>query len=68
LPEDPRVVVIDPSVSFGRPCLLGTSVATAVIAERFHAGESVIDLAKDYGRSPQDIEEAIRCERYPEAA
>src|SRR5574341_2147872 len=50
--EDPRVVVIDPSVSFGRPCLVGTSIATAVIAERFHAGESVIELAEDYGRSP----------------
>lgn len=67
-PEEPRAVVIDPFVSFGRPVLAGTGIATAVLAERFKAGESVEELAKDYGRSALDIQEALRCELPLEAA
>jgi uncharacterized protein (DUF433 family) len=64
----PRPVVIDPRVSFGRPILRGTGISTAIIAERYKAGESMTDLAKDYGRPRTDIEEAIRCELEVEAA
>lgn len=60
--ESPRVVVIDPRISFGRPVIVGTRIATAVIAERWRAGESVKELATDYGRPLGEIEEAIRCE------
>lgn len=66
--EEPRVVVIDPFVSFGKPVLAGTGVPTAVIAERYKAGESIDDLAGDYGRQRSEIEEAIRCELEVEAA
>jgi len=66
--KEPRAVVIDPFVSFGRPVLAGTGIATAVLAERFKAGESVEDLANDYGRSALDIQEALRCELPLEAA
>ena len=68
LQEEPRAVVIDPQVSFGRPVLAGTGIPTAVIAERYKAGESVDDLADDYGRRRLEIEEAIRCELSVEAA
>ncbi len=67
-PDEPRVVVIDPYVSFGRPVLVGTGIATAVIAERYKAGESMDELADDYGRDRLEIEEAIRCELEVEAA
>jgi len=67
-PDEPRAVVIDPLVSFGRPVLAGTGVVTAILAERFKAGESVEDLAKDYGRTALDIQEALRCELPLEAA
>jgi len=67
-PDEPKVVVVDPYVSFGRPVLVGTGIATAVIAERFEAGESIGELADDYGRQPYEIEEAIRCELQLEAA
>ncbi len=67
-PEEPRAVVIDPYVSFGRPILAGTGIPTAIIAERYKAGESVDDLAADYGRGRLEIEEAIRCELEVEAA
>jgi uncharacterized protein (DUF433 family) len=66
--DEPKVVVIDPYVSFGRPVLVGTGIATAVIAERYKAGESVDDLAGDYGRPRFEIEEAIRCELEIQAA
>jgi uncharacterized protein (DUF433 family) len=67
-PEEPRAVVIDPYVSFGRPVLVGTGIATSVVAERYKAGESIEQLCSDYGRKRLEIEEAIRCELELEAA
>lgn len=67
-PEEPKVVVIDPYISFGRPVLVGTGISTAIIAERYKAGESMDTLADDYGRHRSEIEEAIRCELQLEAA
>jgi uncharacterized protein (DUF433 family) len=66
--REPKVVVIDPHISYGRPVLVGTGIPTAAIAERYKAGESIDDLAEDYGRSRNEIEEAIRCELWLEAA
>jgi hypothetical protein len=43
-------------------------IATDVIAQRYKAGESIAELADDYDRSQGEIEEAIRCELYREAA
>jgi uncharacterized protein (DUF433 family) len=67
-PNEPRSVVIDPFVSFGKPVLAGTGIPTSIVAERYKAGESVRQLSSDYGRSDLDIEEAIRCELELEAA
>ncbi len=61
-PDEPRIIVIDPRVAFGRPALAGTSIPTGIIAERFKAGEGFDDLAQDYARPREEIEEAIRCE------
>lgn len=66
--EAPRHVVIDPLVSFGRPVLSGTGISTSAIADRYKAGDSIDSLVEDYGRSRQEIEEAIRCELQVEAA
>ena len=60
--DEPRVVVIDPEVSFGKPVLVGTGIPTSTVAERYKAGESVDDLAQDYDLERAKIEEAIRCE------
>lgn len=59
---EPKFVVMDPLVSFGRPILAGTNIRTSVIAERYMAGESIAALAGDYHRPLEEIEEAIRCE------
>lgn len=66
--DEPRAVVIDPSIAFGRPVLVGTGVPTASVSERYKAGESLSQLASDYGRTSEEIEEAIRCELQLEAA
>ena len=58
----PALVVVDPYLSAGRPVIAGTGLATGLIAERYKAGESVQELARDYERSEGEIEEAIRCE------
>ena len=68
VPDAPKSVVIDPEMSFGRPVLYGTGIPTAVIAERYKAGDSIEHLAADYSRQPDEIEEAIRCELQLEAA
>jgi uncharacterized protein (DUF433 family) len=67
-PDEPKAIVIDPRISFGRPILAGSGVPTAIVAERYKAGESIDELAEDYGRERLDIEEAIRCELDVEAA
>lgn len=60
--DAPAMVVIDPALSAGRPVIAGTGLATQAIAERYKAGESVRELARDYERRDAEIEEAIRCE------
>lgn len=66
--REPRSVVIDPAISYGRPVLAGTGVPTAVLAERYKAGDSIKALSEDYGLLTDEIEEAIRCELRTEAA
>ena len=61
--EDVRSIVIDPELAFGRPVLAGTAVPTANVFDRFLAGESTSDLAKDFRVEAAQIEEAIRCEQ-----
>lgn len=68
LREQPRSVVIDPRVSFGRPVLAGTGIPTAVLAEQFKAGDDPADLAKEYGANDQAVWDAIRCELDLQAA
>ena len=57
-----NLIMIDPCVSGGRAVIRGTRIAVEVVAERYKAGESIGELAQDYGRKPNEIEEAIRCE------
>jgi uncharacterized protein (DUF433 family) len=60
--DEPKTVMIDPRISFGRPVLAGTGVPTAMLAERYKAGDSIDDLAEDYNCDRLQIEEGIRCE------
>ncbi len=58
-----KPIAIDPNISFGRPAVLQVGVSTIAIAERIDAGESIDDLASDYGRTRDEIEEAVLYER-----
>jgi uncharacterized protein (DUF433 family) len=60
--DAPLKVAIDPRIRFGDPCLAGTRIPTSIIMERYRAGDSFQELAKDYGRPVDEIEEAIRYE------
>ena len=66
--SDISLIVIDPKVSFGRPVISGSGIPTSIIAERWEAGESIEDLVNDYGRTAQEIQEALRCELRSSAA
>jgi len=58
----PAPVEINPRIAFGRPVLVGRGVPTAVLADRFKAGDTFAELASDYDTSTEEIEEGIRCE------
>jgi uncharacterized protein (DUF433 family) len=60
---DSADVVIDPRLSFGRPVLDRLGVRTAILAERFDAGDDIDVLAREYSAPPEAIQNAIRCER-----
>jgi uncharacterized protein (DUF433 family) len=60
--DQPRNIVINPYVSFGKPVIAGTGLPTRVVAERFKAGDSIPQIAADYGRKEEEIDDAIRYE------
>ena len=58
--EPPKVVVINPKISSGRPVVVGTGIVTTILYGRFRAGEGTPELARDYGLTPEQIDEVIR--------
>lgn len=61
--EQPRTVIIDPTRSFGRPVVDRAFVRTEIIEERFKAGDSIAEIAGDYGLKQEVVEEALRFEQ-----
>lgn len=66
--DDPMNVMIDPRFAFGRPALRESGITTRAILERWMAGESPEDLARDYDRTVAEIDDAVRAEYRPIAA
>jgi uncharacterized protein (DUF433 family) len=62
-PSEPKLVLIDPRRSFGRPVIVGTTIPTSAVADRFFAGDSPEHLAKDFRLTEDQVLEAIRYER-----
>lgn len=58
--QQPRLIVIDPTRAFGRPVLAASGVPVESVKERFRGGESLNELATDYGVGVEAIEEALR--------
>lgn len=58
----PKPVTIDIHVSFGRPCITGTGVPTAVLAGMFVGGDSIGEIAEDRRLARESVEAALRFE------
>ena len=58
--DPPRTIVIDPTISSGRPVVTGTGVMAEIIIGRFNSGEGSESIADDYGLQVSQIEEVIR--------
>lgn len=56
-------IVIDPSISFGRPVIRRMAISTEAIADRIDAGEAIKDIANDYELTTEEIEQAVVYER-----
>ena len=56
-------ISITPGLLSGRPVIDGTRIPTAIIAQRFKAGEPPDDLATDYKLTREAIEAALRYEK-----
>lgn len=57
--EDPRPISISPLVAFGRPTIHKTGIKSAVVASRVDAGESIAEVADDYGLSAAQVRSAV---------
>lgn len=66
--DEPKFILINPSISFGRPVIAGTAISTSIISSRFNARESIGDLAREYALPEHEVEEAIRWEARAAAA
>jgi uncharacterized protein (DUF433 family) len=69
--DPPRRVVIDPRIRSGLPVLVGSRITTASLAGRYRGGDLIPSIAKSYGRSEEEVKEAIEWElgtRIKEAA
>ena len=61
--DDPKLIVINPRVRFGRPVIDGSGVSTSAVARFSRGGETVEELADEYRLRPEQIQEAICYER-----
>lgn len=62
--DSPKMpIAIDPNIAFGRPIVRSAGISTGIIAERIDSGETVAELAVDYGLSQSEIEQAVLYER-----
>jgi uncharacterized protein (DUF433 family) len=55
-----RQVVVDPERSFGQPMFARGGARVVDVIDRFQAGESLSDLADDFGVPIDELEDAVR--------
>lgn len=53
-------VIVDPKVAFGLPLVVRGGARVEDLVDRFQAGDSVTDIAVDFGVSPIEVEDVIR--------
>ncbi|RZK30620.1 MAG: DUF433 domain-containing protein [Hymenobacter sp.] len=60
--QAPAIIAVDPTISFGRPVLIGSGIPVEVVISRYRAGDSIRDLVADYHLPEAAVEEALRYE------
>jgi uncharacterized protein (DUF433 family) len=53
-------VVVDPRIAFGLPLVMHGGARVEDLVDRFVAGDSVADIAYDFGVPPEEVEDVIR--------
>ncbi len=56
------LVVVDPRISFGASTIVGTGIATDILAQRYVGGETLEETADDFRLSIQQLEVALAFE------
>ena len=56
-------VVLDPQFGYGLPVIEGTGVRTEILVERGDAGDSIDQIAADFGVSTESVRDALKYER-----
>lgn len=59
-PNEPKHLVLDPAVSFGRLTIAGTGVPVDVLADFWRSGDPIARIAEGYRLDPGLVEEAVR--------
>ncbi len=60
-PATPRPVVLaDPKRSFGQPIFIRSGVRVQDVLDRWRAGETLAEIAEDFGVPPEDVEDILR--------
>jgi uncharacterized protein (DUF433 family) len=52
-------ITVDAGVHFGKPVIEGTRVPVAVVVGAIAAGDSLEDVARDYGITLEDVRAAL---------
>ncbi len=61
--DEPKIVCIDPRLSFGKPTVEGTGVTVDIIADLVHAGEKPARVAREFGISTSTVNSAVAWHR-----
>lgn len=59
-PQRDKIIVIDPSIRFGRPVIAGKGVPTDAIVDLYNAGDTINDIADEFDCTPEQVKQAIR--------
>ncbi len=57
---EPKVILMDPKLSFGKPVIVETGIPVSVIVGRYRAGEDPSTIARDYSIPTDHVNDAIR--------
>lgn len=60
---EPRAVVLDPDLSFGRLTMAGTGVTVDIVADLINAGETPARVAKEFGVKQAVVHQAVEWHR-----